>query len=91
MNSSGDLIGLSVDKSSIIILLDASASLFSESITENVYYAVNPVKPWLSNLKNGPQAQRIAKWIVDVAPKDATFKAAAFQKQQSRCLPKMAK
>lgn len=88
MNSSGDLIGLSVDKSSIIILLDASASLFSESITENVYYAVNPSKAMAQQSEKWAQAQRIAKWIVDVAPKDATFKAAAFSEATKSLSPK---
>ena len=77
-NASGDLIGLSVNKSSIIILLDASASLFSESITDNVYYAVNPSEALAQQSRKWAQAQRIAKWIVDVAPDDATFKVAIF-------------
>ena len=77
-NKSGQLVGLQVDGASIIILLDSSASMFSATLAENVYYTVSPSKAQSDRSTKWSQARRIANWLIDVAPDSSKIKFASF-------------
>ena len=77
-NKSGQLIGLQVEGSSIVVLLDVSGSMFSEVLADNVYYAVAPSKNQSDLSSKWSQARRIAQWLIEVAPAASDIKLTTF-------------
>jgi len=75
---SGQLIGLTVSDRSIVILLDISASMYSESIEEALYYSLAPSQLLAQKSAKWLQAKRIASWIIEAAPETAVINIALF-------------
>ena len=77
-NKSGQLLGLQVEGSSIVVLLDTSGSMYSEVLADNVYYAVAPSRNKSDLSAKWSQAKRIAQWLIEVAPAASDIKLATF-------------
>lgn len=82
-NESGDLLGLKVDGTAIVILLDSSGSMYSELLAENTYYAVAPSATKASQSVKWNQAKRAALWVANVAPSNSKIHAATFAETAS--------
>lgn len=82
-NESGELIGLKVDGQSIIILLDSSSSMYSNLLSDNVYYSISPSESVANNSLKWRQALKIAKWLIDVAPDKSKIKFGVFSETTS--------
>ena len=77
-NNQGDLVGLKVEGSRILILLDSSASMSQERLIDVLVGVADPTGSLLSNGKKWAQAKRIVDWLIDAGPAQSQYQLLAF-------------